>query len=135
MQRQISTFISKLQDYKIKGIKYNGVDDKNGIICQVAESGEEFNIIRWLIHRFTLSIQYLTYEECENIIKELLELKKNRKLLIINKEMIENKGYIDFKEIKGNPSFSYEIKDISPKPMLGKPFYELSIKLNERIDL
>ena len=37
MERQISTFISKLQDYKIKGIKYNGVDDKNGVISQVAE--------------------------------------------------------------------------------------------------
>lgn len=46
MENKISIYISTLKDYQIKGIKYDGVDDKEGAIYQTVESGKEFNIIR-----------------------------------------------------------------------------------------
>lgn len=135
MTAKISTIIPTLKDYKIKGIKLDGIDDKDGAIYQTTESGEEFNIIRWLIYKYTLSLQYLTYEECENIIRELIKIKQERKLLNIPKELIVKKGYIDFKSMPNDPFFSYKIEDISPKQSTGKPYYDLSIKLNERVDM
>lgn len=135
MENKISIYISTLKDYQIKGIKYDGVDDKEGAIYQTTESGKEFNIIRWLKYKYTLSLQYLSYQECENIIRELIEIKKERKLLTIPRELLSKKGYIDFKSLPGDPLFSYEIKDISSKQSTGKPYYDLTIKLNERVDM
>lgn len=135
MENKISIYISTLKDYQIKGIKYDGVDDKEGAIYQTTESGKEFNIIRWFKYKYTLSLQYLSYQECENIIRELIEIKKERKLLNIPREILLKKGYIDFKNLPDDPLFSYEIKDISPKQSTGKPYYDLTIKLNERVDM
>lgn len=135
MAAKISATLPTLKDYKIKGIKLDGIDDKDGAIYQTTESGEEFNIIRWLIYKYTLSLQYLTYEECENIIKELIEIKNNRSQVIISKHLISHKGYIDFKSIQGDPLFFFKLEDISPKQSTGKPYYDLTIKLNERVDM
>ena len=135
MTVKISTILPTLKDYQIKGIKYDGIDDKDGAIYQKTESGEEFNIIRWLIYKYTLSLQYLTYEECENVIKELIEIKNNRSQVIISKQLISHKGYIDFKSTPGDPIFSFKLEDISPKQSTGKPYYDLAIKLSERVDM
>lgn len=135
MESKISIYISTLKDYQIKGMKYEGIDDKDGTIYQKSEAGIEFNIIRWINHKYTLSLQYLTFQECENIIRELIKIKQERKLLNIPKELIVKKGYIDFKSMPNDPFFSYKIEDISPKQSTGKPYYDLSIKLNERVDM
>lgn len=135
MAAKISTILPNLKAYQIKGIKFDGINDKGGTICQTTEAGEEFNIIRWLIYKYTLSLQYLTFEEAENIIKELIKIKNNRSQIIISKQLIDCKGYIDFKEVKGDPIFSFDLKDISPKQNVGKPYYDLTIKLNERVDI
>lgn len=127
--------INTLEDYKIKNCKYNGIDDKKGNIYQKSESGEEFNIMRYIEHKFSLTLQYLIYEECGSIIKELLEAKKNRKMITISKNKIIKKGYLDYKKVQGEPSFYFALKEVKPKMMTGKPFYELSITLTERVDV
>lgn len=127
--------INILEDYKIKNCKYNGIDDKKGNIYQKSESGEEFNIMRYIEHKFSLTLQYLTYEECGSIIKELLEAKNNRKMITISKSKIIKKGYLDYKKVQGEPSFYFTLKEVKPKMMTGKPFYELSINLDERVDV
>lgn len=127
--------INALEEYKIKNCKYNGIDDKTGNIYQKSESGEEFNIMRYVEHKFSLALQYLTYEECRSIIKELLEIKKNRKTIIISKNKIIKKGYLDYKKVEGEPSFYFDLKEAKPEIMTGKPFYELTIALTERVDV
>jgi len=127
--------INILEDYKIKNCKYNGIDDKKGNIYQKSESGEEFNIMRYIEHKFSFTLQYLTYEECSSIIKELLEAKKNRKMITISKNKIIKKGYLDYKKVQGEPSFYFALKEVKPKMMTGKPFYELSITSTERVDV
>ena len=132
MQVQALSIINNLNEYKIKSFKYDGIDDTDGTIYQKSEAGEEFNIVRWVEHNYTLYLQYLTFEEAESIIKQFIDAKMNRKLISISKNIIEIKGYIDLKNTKGEPRFSFEIKDIKPKH--NKKFYELSIKLKERVD-
>lgn len=132
MQIHNITAISNLNSYKIKGCKYDGIEDKDGTIYQKSEAGEEFNIVRWIEHSYTLSLQYLTFEEAENIINQFILAKRNRKLASFSKNIIINKGYIDFKEAKGEPHFYFEVKDIKPKQ--NKKFYDLTIKLKERVD-
>ena len=132
MQIHSITAISNLSEYKIKSCKYDSIDDKDGTIYKKSEAGEEFNIVRWIAHNYTLSLQYLTLEEAENIIKQFIEAKRNRKLASFSKNVIIHKGYIDFKKVKGEPRFYFEIKDIKPKQ--NKKFYDLTIKLRERVD-
>ncbi|BBA50446.1 hypothetical protein FV113G1_07930 [Fusobacterium varium] len=127
--------INSLKENKIKGCKYEGIEDENGCIYQKSESGEEFNIVRWIEHIYTISLQILTYQECENIIKEFLEAKKNRKNISILKKILVLKGYIDMKKVPGEPKFYFELKDIKPNQSIGKPFYEMSIKVKERVEL
>lgn len=127
--------INALKEYQIKSCKYEGIEDKNGSINQTSESGEEFNIIRFLEHKYTLYLQYLTFEECQKIIKELINAKNNRNKINILKAKIEAKGYIDFKKISTEPFFYFELKEVKPKLMTGKGFYEISIPLRERIDI
>ena len=106
MESKISIYISTLKDYQIKGMKYEGIDDKDGTIYQKSEAGIEFNIIRWINHKYTLSLQYLTFQECENIIRERIKIKQERKLLNIPKELIVKKGYIDFKAMPNDKDYN-----------------------------
>lgn len=132
MQVQMLTSINILSKHKIKGCKYDGIDDKSGTIYQKSESGEEFNVVRWIEHQYTISLQYLTFEEAENIIKECIEARRNRCLIAISKKILEEKGYIDMKKNKSDPLFSIELKDIKPKQ--NKSFYEITLKVKERVD-
>lgn len=132
MQVQTLTSINSLTKYKIKGCKYDGINEKDGTIYQQSESGEEFNIVRWVEHQYTISLQYLTFSEAENIIKQCLEAKRNRKLLTISKSILEEKGYVDMKTNKSEPLFRFDIKDIKPKQ--NKAYYDITIKVRERVD-
>lgn len=132
MQVQTLTSINGLTKYKIKGCKYDGINEKDGTIYQQSESGEEFNIVRWVEHQYTISLQYLTFSEAENIIKQCLEAKRNRKLLTISKSILEEKGYVDMKTNKSEPLFRFDIKDIKPKQ--NKAYYDITIKVRERVD-
>ena len=132
MQVQTLTSINSLTKYKIKGCKYEGVNEKDGTIFQQSESGEEFNIVRWVEHQYTISLQYLTFSEAENIIKQCLEAKRNRKLLTISKNILEEKGYVDMKTNKSEPLFRFDIKDIKPKQ--NKAYYDITMKVRERVD-
>ena len=132
MQVQTLTSINSLTRYKIKGCKYDGINEKDGTIYQQSESGEEFNIVRWVEHLYTISLQYLTFAEAEEIINLCLEAKRNRKLITISKELLEEKGYVDMKTIKSEPLFKIDIKDIKPKQ--NKRFYEITMKVKERVD-
>ena len=132
MQVQTLTSINSLTRYKIKGCKYDGINEKDGTIYQHSESGEEFNIVRWVEHQYTISLQYLTFSEAENIIKQCLEAKRNRKLLTISKSILEEKGYVDMKTNKSEPLFRFDIKDIKPKQ--NKAYYDITIKVRERVD-
>lgn len=132
MQVQTLTSINSLTRYKIKGCKYDGINEKDGTIYQQSESGEEFNIVRWVEHQYTISLQYLTFSEAENIIKQCLEAKRNRKLLTISKSILEEKGYVDMKTNKSEPLFRFDIKDIKPKQ--NKAYYDITIKVRERVD-
>lgn len=132
MQVQTLTSINSLTKYKIKGCKYDGINEKDGTIYQQSESGEEFNIVRWVEHQYTISLQYLTFSEAENIIKQCLEAKRNRKLLTISKSILEEKGYVDMKANKSEPLFRFDIKDIKPKQ--NKAYYDITIKVRERVD-
>lgn len=129
------TAINNLQEYQIKSMKYDGIDDEEGAIFQKAESGEEFNVIRWLKHNFTLSLQYLSFQESETVIKQFIEAKRNRALATFQKSKISKKGYLDMKVIQGEPKFYFDLGEISPKQINGTPYYELTIKLSEREDL
>ena len=117
-----------------KGCKYEGIEDEDGAIYQKSESGEEFNILRWIEHVYTITLQLLTYKECENIVKDFIEAKKNRAIVTISKGVLVKKGYIDMKKIPGEPKFYYELKDIKPKQSTGKPYYEMTLKVKERVD-
>lgn len=132
MQVQTLTLINNLTRYKIKGCKYEGVNEKDGTIYQQTESGEEFNIVRWVEHQYTISLQYLTFAEAEEIINQCLEAKRNRKLITISRGVLEEKGYVDMKTIKSEPLFRFDIKDIKPKQ--NKKFYDITIKVRERVD-
>ena len=132
MQVQTLTSINSLTKYKIKGCKYDGINEKDGTIFQQSESGEEFNIVRWVEHQYTISLQYLTFSEAENIIKQCLEAKRNRKLLTISKSILEEKGYVDMKTNKSEPLFRFDIKDIKPKQ--NKAYYDITMKVRERVD-
>lgn len=135
MQLNVLNSINILNENKIKGCKYESIEDKDGTIYQKSESGEEFNILRWIEHVYTISLQLLTYEECENIVKDFLEAKRNRAIVTISKNLLTKKGYIDMKKISGEPKFYFELKDIKPKQSAGKPHYEMTIKVKERVDL
>ena len=132
MQVQTLTSINSLTRYKIKGCKYDGINEKDGTIYQQSESGEEFNIVRWVEHQYTISLQYLTFSEAENIIKQCLEAKRNRKLLTISKSILEEKGYVNMKTNKSEPLFRFDIKDIKPKQ--NKAYYDITMKVRERVD-
>lgn len=132
LQVQTLTSINKLSKYKVKGCKYDGINEKDGTIYQQSESGEEFNIVRWIEHLYTISLQYLTFAEAEEIINQCLEAKRNRKLITISKDLLEEKGYVDMKTIKSEPLFKIDIKDIKPKQ--NKRFYEITMKVKERVD-
>ncbi len=134
MQLNILNSINNLNENKIKGCKYEGIEDEGGTIYQKSESGEEFNILRWIEHVYTITLQLLTYKECENIVKDFIEAKKNRAIVTISKEVLMKKGYIDMKKIPGEPKFYYELKDIKPKQSTGKPYYEMTLKVKERVD-
>ena len=56
LQVQTLTSINSLTKYKIKGCKYDGINEKDGTIFQQSESGEEFNIVRWV----RTSVYYIT---------------------------------------------------------------------------
>lgn len=135
LQLNVLNSINILNENKIKGCKYESIEDKDGTIYQKSESGEEFNILRWIEHVYTISLQLLTYEECENIVKDFLEAKRNRAIVTISKDLLTKKGYIDMKKMPGEPKFYYELKDIKPKQSTGKPYYEMTIKVKERVDL
>lgn len=132
LQVQTLASINGLTKYKIKGCKYDGINEKDGTIYQQSESGEEFNIVRWVEHQYTISLQYLTFSEAENIIKQCLEAKRNRKLLTISKSILEEKGYVDMKTNKSEPLFRFDIKDIKPKQ--NKAYYDITMKVRERVD-
>lgn len=134
MQLNILNSINNLNENKIKGCKYEGIEDEGGAIYQKSESGEEFNILRWIEHIYTITLQLLTYKECENIVKDFIEAKKNRAIVTISKGVLVKKGYIDMKKIPGEPKFYYELKDIKPKQSTGKPYYEMTLKVKERVD-
>lgn len=132
MQVQTLTSINSLTKYKIKGCKYDGINEKDGTIFQQSESGEEFNIVRWIEHLYTISLQYLTFAEAEEIINQCLEAKRNRKLITISKDLLEEKGYVDMKTNKSEPLFRFDIKDIKPKQ--NKAYYDITMKVRERVD-
>ena len=134
MQLNILNSINNLNENKIKVCKYEGIEDEDGAIYQKSESGEEFNILRWIEHVYTITLQLLTYKECENIVKDFIEAKKNRAIVTISKGVLVKKGYIDMKKIPGEPKFYYELKDIKPKQSTGKPYYEMTLKVKERVD-
>ena len=134
MQLNILNSINNLNENKIKGCKYEGIEDEGGAIYQKSESGEEFNILRWIEHVYTITLQLLTYKECENIVKDFIEDKKNMAIVTISKGVLVKKGYIDMKKIPGEPKFYYELKDIKPKQSTGKPYYEMTLKVKERVD-
>ena len=133
LQLNILNSINNLNENKIKGCKYEGIDE-GGAIYQKSESGEEFNILRWIEHIYTITLQLLTYKECENIVKDFIEAKRNRAIVTISKGVLMKKGYIDMKKIPGEPKFYYELKDIKPKQSTGKPYYEMTVKVKERVD-
>jgi len=133
---QILTTINALVSYKIKGIKYDGYeDDSDGSILNTSESGKEYNTIRWVKHKYTLSLQHLTYTEIENIIKQFQTAKINNDKVTITKSKLTSKGYIDFKTTSGEPIFSFKLKNLKPTQKTGTNLYNLSIKLIERVDL
>lgn len=127
--------INNLEESKIKSMIYNGIDDKDGAIYQESESGVAFNIIRWINHKYTLNLQYLTYTEIENIITELMEASFNEEDVTISKALLQKRKYIDMKLVKGEPIFRYKVKDIKPSSESGTDLYKLSIKFTERVDL
>ncbi|ADO83812.1 hypothetical protein [Ilyobacter polytropus] len=133
---QILTTINSLEPYKIKGIKYEGYEkDSDGSILNTSESGKEYNIIRWLKHKYALSLQWLTYDEIENIIKQFQTAKKNQEKVTITKSKLTSKGYLDLKTTAGEPVFSFELTDLKPSQKTGTSFYDLTISLIERVDL
>ncbi|WP_319201952.1 hypothetical protein [uncultured Ilyobacter sp.] len=133
---QILTTINALDSYKIKGIKYEGYEeDDDGAILNTSESGTEYNIIRWFKHKYTLSLQFLTYTEIESIIKQFQTAKINEDKVTITKSKLIAKGYIDFKTTAGEPIFSFELSDLSPSQKTGTTYYSLSIPLIERVDM
>jgi hypothetical protein len=133
---QILTTINALDSYKIKGIKYEGYEeDDDGAILNTSESGKEYNIIRWLKHKYTLSLQLLTYTEIESIIKQFQTAKTNENKVTITKSKLTSKGYIDFKTTAGEPNFSFKLSDLKPSQKTGTVYYNLSIALVERVDL
>ena len=71
-------------------------------------------------HRYTLSE-----------IVESLNITSNSAFRIF-KELLEEKGYVDMKTIKSEPLFKIDIKDIKPKQ--NKRFYEITMKVKERVD-
>ena len=72
---------------------------KDGNYLSAVREWRGINIVRWVEHQYTISLQYLTFSEAENIIKQCLEA-KNRKLLTISKSILEEKGYVDMKTNK-----------------------------------
>ena len=92
LQLNILNSINNLNENKIKGCKYEGIEDEGGAIYQKSESGEEFNILRWIEHIYTITLQLLTYKECENIVKDFIEAKKNRAIVTISKGVLMKKG-------------------------------------------
>ncbi len=54
LQLNILNSINNLNENKIKGCKYEGIEDEGGAIYQKSESGEEFNILRWIEHIYTI---------------------------------------------------------------------------------
>ncbi|WP_319372171.1 hypothetical protein [uncultured Ilyobacter sp.] len=133
---QILTTINNLEPYKIKGIKYEGYEkDSDGSILNTSESGKEYNIIRWLKHKYALSLQWLTYDEIESIIKQFQTAKINEEKVTITKSKLTSKGYFDLKTTAGEPVFSFELTDLKPSQKTGTSFYDLSITLIERVDL
>lgn len=130
------TTINSLEAYQIKGIKYEGyLEDTDGAILNTSESGTEYNVIRWLKHKFTLSLQWLSYSEAESIIKQFQTAKINESLVTISKDKLTSKGYIDFKTTAGEPIFSFDLNDIKPSRTTGTQKYNLSITLIERVDM
>ena len=129
------TTINALDSYKIKGIKYEGYDDDDGAILNTSESGTEYNVIRWLKHKYTLSLQLLTYSEIESIIKQFQTAKINEDKVTITKSKLTSKGYIDFKTTSGEPIFSFELTELNPSQKTGTTYYSLSIPLVERVDM
>jgi hypothetical protein len=133
---QILTTINALDSYKIKGIKYEGYEeDDDGAILNTSESGVEYNVIRWLKHRYTLSLQWLTYTEVESIIKQFQTAKTNGNKVTISRTKLSSKGYIDLKNSAGEPIFSFVLKDLKPSQKTGTSFYNLSVRLVERVDI
>ncbi|WP_321328459.1 hypothetical protein [uncultured Ilyobacter sp.] len=133
---QILTNINALDSYKIKGIKYEGyIEDDNGAILNTSESGKEYNIIRWLKHKYILSLQFLTYLEIESIIKQFQTAKINEAKVTITKSKLTSKGYIDFKTTVGEPIFSFALSDLKPSQKTGTEYYSLSVPLIERVDI
>ena len=132
---QVLTAINALDSYKIKGIKYEGYEDDDGSILNTSESGTEYNIIRWLKHKYTLSLQFLTYSEIESIIKQFQTAKINEDKVTITKSKLTSKGYIDFKTTSGEPVFSFELTDLKPLQKTGTTYYSLSIPVVERVDM
>jgi hypothetical protein len=133
---QILTTINALDSYKIKGFKYGGYEeDSDGAIYNTSESGKEYNIVRWLKHKYTLSLQWLTYSEIESIIKQFQTAKINEDNVTITKSKLTAKGYIDFKNTTGEPVFSFKMKNLKPSQKTGTIFYDLLVTLTERVDM
>lgn len=126
--------INRLESYKIKIMKYDGIEDDGGLITQRSEAGVEFNIRRWETHVFTLMLQFLEYEEALEIVKLLSENKEQGRFVNISKNTITEKGYLDFKKVPGEPFFFYELKDVKPSHTTGTNNYSINIKLKERVD-
>jgi hypothetical protein len=132
---QILSTINSLDSYKIKGMIYGGYEeDDEGAILNTSESGEEYNIIRWLKHKYTLSLQWLTYSELESIVKQFQTAKIDQNKVTITKSKLTGKGYIDFKNTAGEPIFSFSMTDLKPSFNTGSSFYSLSVTLIERVD-
>lgn len=127
--------ISLLEPHQVQGMKFLGIDEsKSGIISNRSESGREFNIIRWTVYKFNLNLHFLTYKQVESIVKELILCKRNNTNLVIKSNSIIERGYIDFKKIKGDGIFCFELKDIKPSIQIGTKFYSLALDLRERVD-
>lgn len=131
---KVMNSINNLEEYKVKGMILKGDLEDEGQTYLTSEAGVEFNTVRWENYKHTLTLQNLTYTETETIIKDFRTAKKNEEKITISKTLLSKRKYLDMKDTPGEPVFSFEMKDVKPSSQAGTKFYQLAIKLVERVN-
>lgn len=127
--------INNLNWRKFKSCNYMGINENEGYNKWTTEAGFLSNIIRWRDHKFTLVLQNLTRQELYNICYELLEAESNNFRASIYSNKIQRTGYIDFKNIEGDPDFIFSSTDVKISRHSNSDRWILNIPLVERVVL